>query len=35
MDNKDKIIQAMKDANTPLSAGEVEKLTSLDRKEVA
>jgi len=34
MDIKEKIIAAMKEAGKPVSAGEVEKLTGLDRKEI-
>jgi len=31
---KEDVLSAMRDAGKPLSAGEVEKLTGLDRKEV-
>lgn len=34
MTAKEKIIEAMKEAGKPLSAGEVEKITGLDRKEI-
>ncbi|MDD3106373.1 MAG: transcriptional regulator [Bacilli bacterium] len=32
MDPKEQVLQAMKEANQPLSAGDVEKSTGLDRK---
>lgn len=34
MEIKEKVLSAMKDAGKPLSAGEVEKLTGIDRKEI-
>jgi len=34
MDVKDAVIAAMKEAGKPISAGEVEKLTGIDRKEI-
>lgn len=34
MDSKEKVLDTMKSAGKPLSAGEVEKLSGLDRKEV-
>lgn len=34
MSIKENVLKAMKDAGNPLSAGEVEKLTGLDRKEI-
>ncbi len=34
MSIKEDVLKAMKDAGKPLSAGEVEKLTGLDRKEI-
>ncbi len=34
MSAKDKVLEAMKAAGHPVSAGEVEKLSGLDRKEV-
>jgi len=34
MSIKEQVLEAMKSAGKPLSAGEVEKLTGLDRKEV-
>lgn len=34
MDNKEVVIDVMRKANTPLSAGEVTELSGLDRKEV-
>lgn len=34
MDIKGAIIAAMKEAGKPISAGEVEKLTGLDRKDI-
>lgn len=34
MSAKEKVLEAMKAAGKPVSAGEVEKLTGLDRKEV-
>ncbi len=34
MDAKEQVIDAMKQAGKPVSAGEVEKLTGLERKEV-
>lgn len=34
MSVKDDVIKAMKDAGKPMSAGEVEKATGIDRKEI-
>ncbi len=34
MSIKEDILKAMKEAGKPISAGEVEKLTGLDRKEI-
>ena len=34
MANKEKVLEAMKTAGKPVSAGEVEKLSGLERKEV-
>ena len=34
MDVKDAVIAAMKEAGKPISAGEVEKMTGIDRKEI-
>ncbi|MCI5802147.1 MAG: transcriptional regulator [Oscillospiraceae bacterium] len=34
MDVKEKVLEVMKEAGKPLSAGEVEKLSGLDRKEI-
>ena len=34
MENRDKVLAAMKEAGKPVSAGEVTALTGLDRKEV-
>lgn len=34
MDVKDAVIAAMKEAGKPISAGEVEKATGIDRKEI-
>lgn len=34
MDTKEKVIEVMKSAGKPLSAGEVEKLSGIDRKEI-
>lgn len=34
MSIKEDVLKAMRDAGKPLSAGEVEKLTGLDRKEI-
>lgn len=34
MSVKDDVLKAMRDAGKPLSAGEVEKATGLDRKEI-
>ena len=34
MDAKEKVLEVMRQAGKPLSAGEVEKLSGLDRKEV-
>jgi len=34
MDNKAKVLETMKTAGKPVSAGDVEKLSGLDRKEV-
>ena len=34
MDVKEKVLQVMTEAGKPLSAGEVEKLSGLDRKEI-
>ncbi len=34
MEVKDAIIAAMKEAGKPISAGEVEKMTGIDRKEI-
>ncbi|MBW6408721.1 transcriptional regulator [Clostridium weizhouense] len=34
MEIKEKILNTMKEANKPLSAGEVEKLLGLDRKDI-
>lgn len=31
---KDEVLKAMKEAGKPLSAGEVEKITGIDRKEI-
>ncbi|SHI20263.1 transcriptional regulator [Desulfosporosinus lacus] len=34
MSIKEDVLKAMRDAGEPVSAGEVEKLTGLDRKEI-
>lgn len=34
MTTKDTVLTAMKDAGKPMSAGEVEKITGIDRKEI-
>ena len=34
MDVKEKVLEAMKKAEKPLSAGEVQKATDIDRKEI-
>lgn len=34
MTTKEKVIEAMKEAGKPMSAGEVEKATGIDRKEI-
>ena len=34
MENKEKVLVVMKSAGKPVSAGEVEKLSGLERKEV-
>lgn len=34
MSVKEEIIKAMKEAGKPVSAGEVEKITGIDRKEI-
>ncbi|MDD4244863.1 MAG: transcriptional regulator [Candidatus Methanomethylophilaceae archaeon] len=34
MNVKEKVLEAMREAGKPLSAGEVEKATNIDRKEV-
>ena len=34
MDVKEAVIAAMKEAGKPISAGEVEKITGMDRKEI-
>jgi predicted transcriptional regulator len=34
LDNKEKVLETLKSAGKPLSAGDVEKLSGLDRKEV-
>lgn len=34
MDNKEKILEIMKSAGKPLTAGEVVKLSGLDKKEI-
>lgn len=34
MSAKEKVLEVMKQAGKPLSAGEVEKLSGLDRKEI-
>lgn len=34
MEVKDKVLAVMKEAGKPLSAGEVEKLSGLDRKDI-
>ena len=34
MSVKDQVLGAMKEAGKPVSAGEVEKITGLDRKEI-
>lgn len=34
MDSKEKVFEIMKNAGKPISAGEVEKISGLDRKEV-
>lgn len=34
MEIKEKILSVMKDAGKPISAGEVEKLSGLDRKDI-
>ncbi len=34
MANKEKVLEAMRSAGKPVSAGEVEKLSGLERKEV-
>ncbi|MDD2955432.1 MAG: transcriptional regulator [Oscillospiraceae bacterium] len=34
MDVKEKVLEVMKEAGKPVSAGEVEKLSGLDRKDI-
>ncbi|HKM09184.1 MAG TPA: transcriptional regulator [Candidatus Methanomethylophilaceae archaeon] len=34
MTTKEKVIEAMKEAGKPMSAGEIEKATGIDRKEI-
>lgn len=34
MDVKEKVLEVMREAGKPLSAGEVEKLSGLDRKDI-
>lgn len=34
MDIKEKVLEVMREAGKPVSAGEVEKLSGLDRKEI-
>ncbi|ODA39237.1 transcriptional regulator [Desulfosporosinus sp. BG] len=34
MSSKEDVLKAMREAGKPVSAGEVEKLTGLDRKEI-
>ncbi len=34
METKEKVLQTMRDAGKPLSAGDVAKLSGIDRKEV-
>ena len=34
MDIKEQVLQVMKEAGKPVSAGEVEKLSGLDRKDI-
>ena len=34
MTTKEKILEAMKEAGKPMSAGEIEKATGIDRKEI-
>lgn len=34
MSTKDEVLKAMREAGKPVSAGEIEKLTGLDRKEI-
>ncbi|MDF9823785.1 transcription initiation factor TFIIIB Brf1 subunit/transcription initiation factor TFIIB [Breznakia sp. PF5-3] len=34
METKEKVLEAMRDAGKPMSAGEVEKATGIDRKEI-
>lgn len=34
MDVKEKVLEVMREAGKPVSAGEVEKLSGLDRKEI-
>ena len=34
MGTKEEVLKAMKEAGKPISAGEVEKLTGMDRKEI-
>lgn len=34
MDAKEKVLEVMREAGKPVSAGEVEKLSGLDRKEI-
>jgi predicted transcriptional regulator len=34
VDAKEKVLEVMKNAGKPLSAGEVEKISGLDRKEI-
>ncbi len=34
MTTKEKILEAMKEAGKPMSAGEVQKATGIDRKEI-
>ncbi len=34
MTTKEKVIEAMKESGKPMSAGEVEKATGIDRKEI-
>ncbi len=34
MDTKEKVLEVMREAGKPISAGEVEKLSGIDRKEI-